>query len=187
MQPLKEHDFSNGAMLLLDASNTLSGLHSLTVYTVFYGSKDGDELQSVGAEPYMSQTEAEQAFEKRLTATDPSEPTREQGGIYNLVLDAFQRYLGENPLRSEQLPTEWASFFDHVKEKTIGRDKFYYDGEKVHAALDGLTTTSTRDSGGRADVMIELPVWKLLEMLTAITALAMALRLQIEPRLRTAA
>ncbi len=184
---LKTHTFANGDILTLDAVSTYAGLHGLMVYTVLYGSKDGDEFQGIGSEHFISEAEAVEAFDKRMTAADPSKPTREHGGIYEVVLDSFGRYLGERTLRHEHLPNDWSKFFDHVKDATLARDKMFYDGTKVHEVLDGLNTVSGTHSHGRADVMVELPTWKVLEMLIAITALAMIVRQQNEPRLRIAA
>ncbi len=187
MQYLKEHTFPNGNLLILDVANTYAGLHGLTVYTVFYGDKDNDTFNAVGNEPLMSLVEAQAAFDKRVMSADPSKSSREHGGIHELVLDAFKRYLGEHTLRPLPLPADWAGFFEHVKNSTISNDQHYYNGVKVLEALDGLTTTSSKHSDGRADVVVELPAWKLLEMLTAITALAMALRLSDKPKMRIAA
>lgn len=184
---LKTHTFPNGDVLTLDAVSTYVGLHGLTVFTVLYGSKDGDEFRGIGSEQFMSESEAIEAFDNRMASADPSKPTREHGGFHEIVLDAFGRYFGERSLRQEHLPNDWSKFFGHVKDTTIAHDKIYYDGDKVHEALDGLNTVSGQHSDGRADVMVELPAWKVLEMLTAITALAMIVRQQNEPRLRIAA
>lgn len=175
MTQLREYTFPNGDLLILDEVATYAGLHGLTVYTVYYAEDTGGDFHAIGSQPFMSKEEADESFDKRLTSEEPSKPSRKHGGIHEIVLDSFSRYLGEHNLRREPLPTDWAAFFTRVKETTISRDKYYYDGNKVHDVIDGLNTVSGKHSDGRADLMVELPAWKVLEMLTAITALAMAL------------
>lgn len=184
---VKHHEFPNGDQLILEVVNTFVGLHGLTVFSVFYASGDGDEFQSVGSEPCMTEEEALAAFAKRVDAEDPSQPSRKHGGIHELVTEAFRRYLGDGLLRRSELPNDWAKFYAHVLDQTISPDGEYYDGTMVHEAIKNLDTTSSTLSGGRADVMLQLPAWKVLEMITAITALSMALHLQGKPHLRIAA
>ena len=178
---VKKHELPNGDLLILEAVNTFVGMHGLMVYTVSYASKDGGEYQGVGSEPYMTKDEALTAFNKRVTSEDPSKPSREHGGIHEIVVDAFRRYLGDGLLRPPTIPKDWARFFNHVKEMTIARDGSFYDGEKIHAALDGLDTTSTKHSGGRADTIVEMPAWLVLHMLTTITALGLAVQKSTPP------
>lgn len=186
MQYLREHTFPNGDLLVLDVANTYAGLHSLPVYTVFYGSKDNDAFQAVGGEPFMSKAAADVAFEKRISSTTPAEPTSPHNDIYNIVVDTFSRYLGEHSLRPIEPPKDWEGFAAHVIEKTFGGSG-EGDFEATLAALDGLTNTSTKDTNGRSDVMVHLPAWKVLEMVTAIAALGMAARQHNEMKLRIAA
>lgn len=186
MQYLKEHTFPNGNVLVLDVANSFAGLHGLKVYTVFYGDKDGDCFNAIGSEPFMGQDEAEQAFDKRVTSTDPSEPSREHGGFYEIVLEIFKRYLGEHTLRREPLPTDWAGFYKYVMDQTFLRISAVYN-DKVYETLNGLNTVSSKHSDGRSEAMLEIPAWKVLEMLTAITDLATIVRQLSETRARIAA
>ena len=178
---VKQHLFPNGDLLILDTTNTFVGMHGLMIYTVSYASQDGDEHQCIGSEPCMAKDEALAAFDKRVNSTDPSKPSREHGGIHEIVVDAFRCYLGDGLLRPPTIPKDWAGFFNHVKERAIARGGSLYDGEKIHAALDGLNTTSSKHSDGRADTMVEMPAWLVLHMLTSITALGLALRKSSPP------
>ena len=129
MTQLREHAFPNKDILILDMVDTYAGLHGLNVYTITYADYSNDAFQGIGSEHFMSKEEADEAFSRRLASEEPSKPTREHGGIYEIVLDAFSRYLGEHTLRPIPVPTDWGAFFAHVKETTISRDKRYYDGE----------------------------------------------------------
>ncbi|MBC7836898.1 hypothetical protein H7X87_03945 [Acetobacteraceae bacterium] len=184
MQHFKEHSFANGDILSLATADTYVGLHGLTIYSVSYGEGDIGDFQTIGIEHFMSKEEAEAAFDKRISSDNPRKPTREHAGTYGIVIDAFARYVDGPPIFGRTcIPSDWTNFFDHVKGMTIGHNNPYYNGAEVHKALMGL------DPGhdGGANAMVELPAWKLLEMLTAITALAMIVRLQSEPRIRVAA
>ena len=184
---VKHHEFPSGDQLVMEVVDTFVGLHGLTVFSVFYAAKDGDDFQGVGSEPCMTEEEAQAAFDKRVTAEDPSQPSRKHGGIHELVVEAFRRYLGDGLLRRTELPNDWAQFSAHVLDQTISPDGDYYDGSMIREAIKNLDTTSSTLSDGRADVMLQLPAWKLLEMITAITALSMALHLQGKTHLRIAA
>jgi hypothetical protein len=185
MQYLREHTFPNGNLLVLDVTTAFVGLHGLPVYTVFYGDKDNDSFNAVGSEPFMSKEAADAAFEKRIVSADPSKPTSPHNDIYNLVVQTFERYLGENSLRLVEPPKEWDDSYKHVKLMTFGGG--YGEFEEARSALHDLTNTSAKDTNGRSDVTVELPAWKVLEMLIAITALGMAMRQHNETKLRVAA
>jgi hypothetical protein len=185
LKELRMHTFPNGDILTIDAANTFVGLHGLTVYTVLYGSKDGDEFQAIGSEPFMSKEAANAAFEKRIASTTPAEPTSPHNDIYNLVVQTFERYLGEHSLRQIEPPKDWEDFYKYVKLMTFGGG--YGEFEEARSALHDLTNTSAKDTNGRSDIKVELPAWKVLEMLTAITALGMAMRQHKETQLRVAA
>lgn len=193
MTELKAHTFENGDMLALEAVSSYAGFHGLTVYTVNYLEKDSDpdtgDLVYNGwhEDNYMSQAAALAGFDARVASSDPFKGLKKDGGVTNLVLDAFRNYLGEGTLRQTKTPDEWDEFAKHVLEATFSRDGHYYDGEQIHETINGLETTSTEGSVGRADIMMQIPAWKLLEIMTAITALALVLKQQSANPLQKAA
>lgn len=183
MTDLKSHTFDNGDMLHLEVTDAYAGYHGLKVYTVSYLEQDSDPetgepiFNSHNSDTYMSETAAMAGFDARLAAANPFQPYKHDGGISNLVLDAFKKYLGEGMLRPMPTPQDWDGFAKHVLESTFGRhDTTYYNGEKICSTLEELESVSTNSTGSRADVMLEIPAWKMLEIMTAITALAMALK-----------
>ncbi len=183
MTELKSYTFDNGDMLVLDAVDSYAGYHGLTVYTVSYLEQDSDPetaeliFNSNNSDTYMSEAAAMAGFSARLASDNPFQSYKNDGGISNLVLDAFKKYLGEGTLRPMPTPQDWDGFAKHVLESTFGRrDTTYYDGEKICSTLEKLESVSTNSTDGKADVMLEIPAWKMLEIMTAITALALALK-----------
>ena len=183
MTELKSHTFDDGDILTLDVTNTYAGYHGLTVYTVSYGESDSDPemgepiFNMLNSDTYMSETAAMAGFDARLASADPSQSYKQDGGITQLVLDAFKKYLGEGTLRPMPTPKDWDGLSKHVLESTFGRSETEcYDGGKICSTLEQLESVSTDSTGGKADVMLEIPAWKMLEIMTAITALAMALK-----------
>jgi hypothetical protein len=193
MTDIKSHTFEDGDMLTLEAVDSYAGYHGLTVYTVHYLEKDTDpdtgETMYNGwhEDNYMSQAAALAGFGARLASADPFQALQQDGGIPKLVLDTFKNYLGEGTFRSAATPDEWGAFTKHVLEATFGRDSHYYNGEKIHETLDGLETTSSKSSTGQADVILEIPAWKLLEIMTALTTLAMVVKQQSRSPMKKAA
>ncbi|PJC56075.1 hypothetical protein CO026_02270 [Candidatus Kaiserbacteria bacterium CG_4_9_14_0_2_um_filter_41_32] len=183
MTDLKSHTFDNGDMLHLDVTDGYAGYHGLKVYTVSYLEQDSDPetgeliFNSNNGDSYMSEVAAMAGFDARLASADPLQSYKPDGGITHLVLDAFKKYLGEGTLRPMPTSQDWDGFAKHVLESTFGRhDTTYYDGEKICSTLEELESVSTSSTSGKADVMLEIPAWKMLEIMTAITALAMALK-----------
>ena len=183
MTDLKSHTFDNGDMLVLDAVNSYVGYHGLTVYTVSYLEQDSDPetgesiFNSNNGDSYMSEAAALAGFDARLASEDPSKSFKKDGGTTLLVLDAFKKYLGEGTLRSMPTPSDWDNFAKHVLHSTFERrGTMFYNGEKICSTLEKLESVSTRSTDDLANVLLEIPAWKLLEIMTAITALAMALQ-----------
>lgn len=183
MTDLKSYTFDNGDMLSLDVTSAYAGYHGIKVYTVSYLEQDSDTetgepiFSSNNSDTYMSKTAAMAGFDGRLTSAEPFKSYKPDGGITYLVLDAFKKYLGESTLRPMPTPQDWDGLAKHVLESTFGRhNTSYYDGEKICSTLEELVSVSTKSTEGKADVMLEIPAWKMLEVITAITALTMALK-----------
>lgn len=180
MTYLKSHTFDNGDMLSLDVTSAYAGYHGIKVYTVSYLEQDNDPetgepiFNSNNSDTYMSETAAMAGFDGRLTSDEPFKSYMSDGGIAHLVLDAFKRYLGEGTHRPMPTPQDWDGIAKHILESTFGRkETTYYNGEQICSTLESVSTSSI---GGNADVMLEIPAWKMLEIMTAVTALAMALK-----------
>lgn len=183
---IKKHAFPNGDLLHVEAVDSYYGLMGLTVYSVVYAELDNGNFNAMGSEHFMTEPEALAAFDLRVESAEPWKPSRQHGGIHEIVVDAFQRYAGQGVF-SASLPTDWGALFNHVKDTTLSRDNTFYNGEAAHVALDGLTTVAADASEGRSDVLVTLPAWKILEMHVAITALAAALQLHTKPKISVAA
>ena len=134
----------------------------------------------------MSFPDALKAFEARVASLDPTKPVHNFPGEYSIVVDALGSYLGKHR-HSKPLPDDWDGCKERVMDITFGHNSAFFDASKIRENLDDLKTTSKEASGGKSDVMLEVPAWKVFEMVTAITALATIIRQREESSLRKAA
>lgn len=180
MTELKSHTFPNGDMLQLTVIDTYAGYRGLKVYTLSYLEQDSDPetgedmFSSHNGNTYMSEAAAMAGFEARLASSEPFNGHMQDGGITHLVLSTFQKYLGEGTIHRVSIPQDWDGFTKHVLEATFGRrETGYYAGEKICSTLEELSFDLMTD---KSEVMLEIPAWKMLEIMTAITTLSMALK-----------
>jgi hypothetical protein len=178
MNTIQTHWFNgdrNGDALQLTKTDGYFGHDGLVVYEVHYLAHRGgdDGYDCCNSDQYLSKSEALAAFEARIKADDPFQAVNTSDIMS--VIDQFERqFLERGTLFSfgETLPEDWNDRYVAILGRMFDPHSGYYDGEHIHKKMLELKTGSKNDSNGQSEEMLEIPAWKLREMLIAMTELS---------------
>lgn len=167
----------DGGTLELASEDALYGFGGLTVYMVSYLDEDpGGTCQESGIDCFVSEADATDAFNRRKNSDKPWQILGEND-IYNLVAQLSEKYLDTGRFGClGRIPPHWDGTFASVLERTFGGWSPCFDGEGIMALLRDLRTTSTEGPDKTAKLKLELPAWKVLELIVAIATLSMMVR-----------
>lgn len=184
MRTLLEHKFKDGDMLILTAARGYVGFHGLEVFALGYAQENGGVYDMCNEECYLSESIARAALVARRDSPNPFEPIRINDSA-SILLDMFKRCFGESTFGSVMLPADWDGLMFHVIKSLFGGYTHEYDAKSIMKALEDSRSTSSSDLVRK--VKVEIPLWKLIELVTAITALTQVVREREEDLKRLAA
>jgi hypothetical protein len=169
---VREHEFLDGGVLVLDTSPSLTPSFGFEIFEVFYKISDnGRVFESMGSEYCLTSQDARELFDLRMNSKDPSKPVRPDGGAYGLVMDVLRIFLGETSMRPTPTPDTWQDMFKHVVSATTSEILTGDDNEILALYSGGDVMSRIYHAADGQEVTI--PIQTVILLFSAVTTFLM--------------